>query len=190
MWRAFWETAGSKMARCLSRQQKICLIARAVSPQIDYRSSRWPPQKQIASELDRIQQKMVSIVLHETGQPGEEVPDYVRRRGRIARSLSEQYGLWSHRWFARVIKWDRHLARARNGLSWSSRLRTYHGSEWLIEQRSSFISSSTSTMSVVAGRTGTRSFQGKVFMRWHDGVHYALERISEEQLCKIFSSSI
>lgn len=188
MWRAFWGNAGSKTAECLSRQQKMCLIARAVSPQVDYRSSRWPPQSQIAQELDKIHQKMISIVLHESRKPGEDIPEYVRRRGRIARNLCEQFGFWSQRWFARAIKWDRHLSRTQNASSWLSRLHTYHASEWLIGQRLSFIVSQSSTTSMFAGRTGTRSFQGNVFMRWHDGIHYALDNVSEEQLNKTVSS--
>ena len=161
------------------------LVERAVVPQFAYKISRWPPQQQIANELDRLQQKMTSILLCEPMAIGEEVPEFVRRRGKIARKLCKDQGLWSQRWYSRVIKWDRHLSQSRNTYSWSSRLRTFHGSDWLILQRMSFIKAASNTVSVLAGRTGTRTFPGKVFARWHDGVNNALFHISSENLEKI-----
>ena len=120
-----------------------------------------------------------------TSAIGEEVPEFVRRRGKIARKLCKDQGLWSQRWYSRVIKWDRHLSQSRNTYSWSSRLRTFHGSDWLFLQRMSFIKAASNTVSVLAGRTGTRTFPGKVFARWHDGVNNALFHISSENLEKI-----
>ena len=120
-------------------------------------------------------------MLREVRVTGEDIPQYIRRRGRAARKLCKERGLWSQRWYTRAIKWDRHLARSKNQISWSSRLRSFHSGQWLIDQRASFIASASSSSSILAGRTGTRSFQGKVFMRWHDGVTHALASVSQQQ---------
>ena len=170
MWRAFWGNAASDVARNLSRSVKLQLISRAVAPQIDFRCSRWPPQKNIAHELDNLQQKMVSIALREPKLPEEDVINYVRRRGRIARKFCSEQGFWSQRRFKRVI---RLISRATNNQSWPARLYKYHDKGWLIERRASFIVATSSASSILAGRTGTRAFQGCVHTRWHDGVEFA-----------------
>ena len=106
----------------------------------------------------------------------EEVDAYVRRRGEAARKKNSEHGVWSNHWFGRALDWDEHLARPRNLASWPAKLRDYRGRQWLIERRASFapsVASRRSSVSVFAGRTGTRSFPGKVHTRWHDGIDYA-----------------
>ena len=177
MWRSFWSNAGGKTAASLPTSSRLSLVKRTVTPQLSYRCSRWPPQKQIADELDRVQQKMISIALRQPRLPHEEVQDYVRRRGRAARRICQKHGPWSNHWFARAAALYKHLSRSRNGTVWSAQLRDYHGKKWLEEQRASFIVSETSSTSILAGRTGTRAFVGKVHTRWHDGVEYAAARL-------------
>ena len=104
---------------------------------------------------------------------GEEVDSYVKRRGRAARKICVERGLWSHHWFNRAIQWDEHLSRPRNMHSWAARLREYRGKQWLIDRRVSLAPADSSNVSIFAGRTGTRSFQGCVHTRWHDSIDYA-----------------
>ena len=63
MWRAFWANPASTSARDLSTPQKLALTNRVVLPQLSCRCSRWPPQRQVAFELDHVQQKMTSSLL-------------------------------------------------------------------------------------------------------------------------------
>ena len=168
MWKSFWANPGANSARHLERAERLSLMQRAVLPLMSFRCSRWPPQRQIACEVDTLQQKMTASLLRLPRDPGELPEDYVRRRGRLARKICSEHGLWSQHWYTRARHWDEHLARPRNSNSWSSKLRNYRGKEWLIERRAQF-----SSASLLAGRTGTRSFQGKVQVRWHDGIDFA-----------------
>ena len=179
LWRAFWSNPGSRDARPLPSTTKFHLLGRAVLPQLLFRCSRWPPQPQIAKELDGIQRKMASTILNVPRLSGELSADYVRRRGRLAGQKCKSEGLWSNMWFNRAVRWDEHLARPRNANTWAARLRCFHDRNWFIQRRVSFlpyVMASSSPASALAGRTSTRVGQAKVNTRWHDGVHYARQR--------------
>ena len=150
-------------------------MERVVQPQLAFRCSRWPPQRQIAMEVDKQQQKMVATMLRLPRLEGEEPENYIRRRGRLARGHCQRMGFWSAKWFARAIAWDQHLARAHDN-TWAARLRDFRGKEWLMQRRRAF-APNASTTSLQAGRTGTRAIHGKVQMRWHDGIDYALSHM-------------
>ena len=176
MWKAFWANPGANAARGLGQSSKLALLQRVVRPQLSFRCSRWPPQRQIASEVDRLQQKMVASVVRLPRVAGEEAADYVRRRGRLARKSCAEQGIWSQHWFSRAVHWDDHLCRPLNFATWPAQLREHRGKQWLMDCRASLAparSSSSSEVSVLAGRTGTRTFSGKVHTRWHDGVDFA-----------------
>ena len=175
MWKAFWANPGSEAAKHISIPRKLQLLTCAVQPQLAFRCSRWPPQQQIAAEVDTLQQKMIASMLRLPRVEGEEPEHYVRRRGRIARGHCQKQGFWSAQWFARAIAWDDHLARAHNANIWSAAMRDFRGKAWLMEQRAAFAPAGSSALQ--AGRTGTRAIHGKVQMRWHDGVDYAKSRL-------------
>ena len=182
MWRSFWANPGAKDAKHLTVAARLSLLQRAVVPQLSFRCSRWPPQHQIAFELDSLQQKMTASILRLPRFEGEETESYVRRRGRIARSFCAESGQWSLYWFKGAVRWDEHLQRPVNDHSWSSRLRVYHGKEWLMTRRAQFAPSTASRNSPAsahAGRTDTRSCRGRVLPRWHDAVDYAKSMLSE-----------
>ena len=66
----------------------------------------------------------------------------------------------------------------------------WRGKEWLIEKRATFLPvvprSITGSLSVLAGRTGTRATAGGVHKRWHDGYDYALESLATNvRFCQI-----
>jgi len=179
MWKAFWANPGADAAKQVGIPRKLQLLARAVQPQLSFRCSRWPPQRQIATEVDTLQQKMTASMLKLPRLEGEDPASYVRRRGRVARGHCRKQGLWAAHWFARAIAWDDHLTRARNGQTWSGRLRDFRGKEWLKQQRALYVPrgfSDASAASLRAGRTGTRAVRGKVQTRWHDGIDYAKSR--------------
>ena len=147
---------------------RMNLLSRFVRPLLDYRASRWPPQQQVALEVDTLQRRMVAICLRAPRQPGELFGDYHRRRSREAAAQCRRFGTWSARWFQRAIAWDDHLRRARNSSSWPAKLLRYHDAAWLQTFRLM-----ASSASVLAGRTNTRLCPGKVHVRWDNGVHLA-----------------
>ena len=129
---------------------------------------RWPPQRQVAVEVDRTQQKMAASVLRLPRLDNEDSESYVRRRGGATRSYCLQQGSWSHQWFKGAVAWDDHLSRPRKNHTWAAKLRNYRGKVWLMSRRALFApaaASRTSPASVTAGRTGTRAFAGKLHTR-------------------------
>ena len=162
MWKAFWANAGSAGASKLKMPDRLRLLLRAVVPILDFKCSRWPPQATIAAELDAVQRKMVATVLRLQPWPDETFKQFSQRRGRAARHLCAQIGVWSRRWFQRVLNWDAHVRRDRNSLLWSAQLVDYKGRAHLAERRA-----------FNNGRTGTRAHSGYPCRRWHDGVAYA-----------------
>ena len=175
MWRAFWANPATRESTYLTLNDRLGLLAKAVTPQLDFRCSRWPPQKQIADELDRLQRKMTAILMRVPRHADEPIDVFVRRRGRLAASVCKRRGLWSIHWFDRATKWDDHLSRDRNSQSWPARLRSYRDREWFLQRRIELAPRNGWSASSLAGRTDTRAFRGKVHSRWHDGIHYAKE---------------
>ena len=164
MWGAFWANAGSAGSEKLSVPFRLKLLLRAVLPILDFRCSRWPPQATVATEIDATQRKMVALMLRLTPMPCEDARQFVRRRGRAARSLCIRIGLWSARWYKRATAWDAHVRRGHNVSSWSARLVDFRGEKFLAERRADN-----------NGRTATRTNSGFVCRRWHDGISFARE---------------
>ena len=157
----------------MSADQRMSLLAKAVAPQLDYRCSRWPPQRVVAQELDCMQRKMVSTVLRTPRHPGEDTADFVKRRGRIAGRKCRSVGQWSQRWFTRAVEWNEYLKRPRNCQTWASKLIHYRNRQWFIERRASLLPVNGFSGSCIAGRTETRAVRGCVHTRWHDGIEFA-----------------
>jgi len=162
MWGAFWANVSAAGSMKLPLPLRLKLLLRAVMPILDFKCSRWPPQRQIANELDSVQRKMVAILLRLTPADGETREQFTRRRGRAARQLCLQGGLWSQRWFRRTLDWDTHVRRERNGFTWSAKLVDYRAADYLAQRRAFH-----------HGRTASRSQPGYVSRRWHDGIAFA-----------------
>jgi hypothetical protein len=167
MWGAFWANSGAAGAKKLPVAFRLKLLFRAVVPIFDFRCSRWPPQASIAAEVDTLQRKMTGILLRLSPMPREDVQQFVRRRGRAARSLCAEYGWWSKRWFKRTVAWDAHVKRECRQFSWSGNLVEYRAQRYLAERRAFH-----------NGRTATRTNSGFVCRRWHDGVAFARETLA------------
>ena len=173
MWRRFWANAGSRCAHGLALTLRINLLSRAVGPVFVYRNSRWPPQKTVGGEVDRVQCKMAASFLRMQRTSGEEPAAYCKRRNRAAGALCRKIGLWSKRWFKRSVAWNKHLLRPMNFSTWSAQLIVYRGKAWLQGRRAAFLSNASVRGSCLTGKTGTRSFMGCPCTRWHDGIDYA-----------------
>ena len=168
LWVAGYEKASIK--------SKIRLLDRAVFSVASFRFSRWPPQQQIAKELDRVQIRMYVLMLNERLRPDESVSGWVKRRMTSARGVVKSIGFWSHKWFERAKKWDEHIERHDELIV--SPLRVWKGEQWLQDQRVKLLplfSRVTGRLSMSAGVTGTRIAKGRVQARWHDGISYAKE---------------
>ena len=150
---------------------------KSVIPQLECRCSRWPPQRMVARELDGIQRKMVATVQRIPRYPGEDLGDFVKRRGRAAASTCRTSGSWSHKWFRRALDWNAHLERPRNIHSWPAKLLHFKDRQWFIERRASLLPADCGGASCLAGRTGTRAFRGCVHTRWHDGIEFAKDHL-------------
>ena len=159
-------------AVALDTRARNKLLEKSVAPQLDYRCSRWPPQRTISLELEALQRRMVATILRIPQIPGETAADYVKRRGHVAGRHCRQTGMWSSRWFKRAQDWNAHLERPRNRHSWPARLIHYMDSEWLIQRRLLFLPANSENRSCLAGRTDTRAMRGCVNMRWHDEIAY------------------
>ena len=170
MWKAFWGNSGSRVMRDAPIGTKCDLLDRCCRSVLSYRCSRWPPQSQIAQELDRVQSKMMAAILRIPRRPAEQAADYCHRRNREARARCSEIGPWSAHWFARAIDWEDHIARAHQPLCLSVLLRSFHDGQWLDEQR----------ISRNLQGTGTRIAPGRPCMRWHDGIEHARQFFAGE----------
>ena len=154
-------------------QSKIACLQRAVKPLMSYRCSIWPPQRQIATEIDATQKRMIAIACPISLRPGEGLEQFRRRRGRHASQLACESGFWSQFWFGRALAWDDHVQRNRSVCKWNHSLRAFHDSAWLQEQRAAYAAVNpcrSNPWTLVAGRTGTRALPGKVHPRWQEAI--------------------
>ena len=143
---------------------------------MSYRCSIWPPQKQIATELDALQRKMISIACPVTRGPGEDSEQHAMRKGRLASQLAKGAGLWSKHWFGRALTWDEHVQRSRSVCKWNQSLCAFHDIGWLRELRSAYAAinpARSNPWTVLAGRTGTRAGPGRVQPRWQEAIQKA-----------------
>lgn len=178
MWKAFWANSGSMLGRRLPVPEKFALLRRCVAGVAAYRMSRWPPQAQIARELDSVQAEMSALILGLRPRALEDIAVFCRRRARTARAECRKQGLWSDFWFSRAVAWDKHMTRHPDIIA--TMFRNYHDSSWLERCRAIYAnawSMSQRPWTTQAGRTGTRAAPGFVAQRWQSGILFAHERL-------------
>jgi len=174
LWRAFWSCASSKALVGATLAEKEKAITRFVSPIGLFRWSRWPPQKQIANELNATQAAMLTTLLRIVPQAGETPTMYRRRRAALSRQNFQQVPLWSSQWFSRALAWHNHVLR--HPESHSTRILAWHDSAWMRSRRQSLLpmlSIRDHGWTPNAGRTNTRVRSGIVQCRWEDGIAHA-----------------
>ena len=152
MWKAFWANSGSTLGRKLPAPAKFALLRRCVACIVGYRMSRWPPQAQVARELDNVQARMSAFVLGLRPHADESIETFCRRRGRAARAQCRAQGLWSDFWFSRAVAWDDHMTRHPETIA--TGFRNYRDMTWLEARRSTFANAwNTPQIMDFAGRT-------------------------------------
>jgi len=167
-WKAFYANAKKGRDGGAGLQLTLRSLQTSVASVINFRNTRWPVGKTICKQIDICQRKMIAALQRVPPYPYEDPAHYNRRRGKEAAKLAEQHGRWSNKYMQRVIDWHRHLQRHQGIHYWPSALYSYHGEDWLRNQR--LIAGSTS---LFAGRTGTRAQPGPVVTRWEDGYRAA-----------------
>ena len=169
MWKAYFGNCASKVASKMPAGLRYTLMDRSVLPVMQHRDTRWPPTALRQMQIDTVQRKMVSSIMRLCPRAHEGPVEYVRRRNRQATTIMGQRGRWSMKHCKRVVAWNEHLHRPRNGNSWAAVLLKFRDSKWLETQR---LLNSTGSES----RTCTRAARGFVAMRWQDGVKIAEQR--------------
>ena len=174
LWRCFWKNCGSKACARIGAEGKAKLLQRSVVTNFLWKVSRWPFQKTIAIELDKVQCKMIAIIVPCPRAVEETLDHYCRRRLRQARNVSQHLGFWSSLWSQRVLNWEEHLQRGQRYAHICTRLLKLNSDTWLQQQRSVFVASNSASTrndrnSLFSGRTGTRLNIGRPQVRWQDG---------------------
>ena len=135
-----------------------------------------PKSKHFVS--NRMQIRMVSMLLLVRKEAEESISEFVRRRNRRAGTVCNAVGRWSHTWACRVCGWDAHVRRDTGKLLWPTKLLMLRDHHWLQQQRAKHaptFSIRPRAWTALAGRTGTRAASGHVAVRWEDGVIEATE---------------
>ena len=120
--RASWDGAKQKMWKSLNANlrlkhwtklgaaRRLVILSRAIRPILYFHCSAWPPQTQVALEVNRLQRQMTSRAIGCFRDPLE---SYERYRRRIGRDCSEAINgsWWSKHWFDTACAWREHLDR-------------------------------------------------------------------------------
>ena len=169
LWRAFWGNCRNRNVRH-DKRKALTLLQRSVYPVVNFRASRWPPQKTVAHELDqKTQASMIACITRSTKLAGESVASFCRRRMRVAHAIAAENGNWSLKWFARFGAWNEHLDR--HPTHPASRLLAVRDSAWLRQRRASITPGNLvrTKWTIDAGHSGTRACSGYVAQRWEAG---------------------
>ena len=126
--------------------------------------------------MDKLQCRMVSVLMRIPREAYEPFEVWCRRRGRAARAVCSRIGLWSTSWAKRVVSWHDHVVRSECRDAINSKILKYHDNEWLLHKRSQWIATNginSNCITAFAGRTGTRLNSGHPQPRWEEGVALA-----------------
>ena len=190
MWAVFWKKSGAINSNAFNFETKLSLLMRTVFCTVNWKFSRWPFQKSIAVEMDKLQVNMVAMVSRYPKLASEDWVGWIRRKRRLARNICQRIGFWSEAWALRQVKWHEHVERSPGVLK---DLLLYHSSNWLQSMRSRLVPANGSESirnSVLAGRTGTRNNDGKPQPRWNAGIELARAYLQSRGICQRNSNAI
>ena len=143
-------------------------------------------------ELDRVQCRMMAIIIPCTRMTDEEIGVFCRRRLRLARNFCESAGFWSLLWCDRVVKWNQHIHRGASCGHMCATLIDYNNSDWLMHMRSFWVPShgDSSGYSLTGGRTGTRCSNGRPQPRWEEGITLAKAVVQSREMSNKGSNAL
>lgn len=175
MWRSFFANSVSAAARGLPLNSKLKLLDSATAGILRARYARWPPQMQLAREINSVQRRMIASIMRTQRKPSDIAQTFSTRRFKEAALVMNNRGHWSRQWCQAALNFDDHILRNHIGSPWTHPLRTFRDSQWLQSQR--LIQQASS---VLSGATGTRVARGHVFQRWENGTRFARDALDRK----------
>ena len=179
MWRSFWANCRCRGWRALNLPRMMKLMNRAIEPLVLFYLSPVPPESRFVEELNKVQRKMVRLVMRLFRYPLESHGHFASRASRAAAHAIEVHSRWwALRWVQRTEKWYRHLLRDYDrqdlvwskvrsealdtSFSWASLLLRHHNAQWLAGRR---------VLTPTSSRTDTRlASLGRPHARWEESV--------------------
>ena len=178
-WRAFWRFVRKAGVSALSTALRLRQINMCVAPIILFRAPRWAFTLSNAERLNRMQRKMLRIVLPIRVIASETPESFARRSGRIVSHVRRMVAPWGALWACRVISWAGHALRDTKGLCWSASILDVRSSAELSARRS-----------LNSNRPEARKQGGWSNRRWTDGVGsaqtYLDKFMSERENARIY----
>ena len=175
-WGAFFANPASSKLKGAGLDRRLGQFTRCVTPCIAYRSSCWPPSKDLSTRLAKIQASMYATLLELPRNSNETIDSYMCRRGRAATALVRKHGSWSDQWHANARKWYQHLLRHPEGPA--GQVLKFHDDDWLQVQRMNTHASRgcrSLNLSAFAGFTNTRKASGRPSQRFEQGIRWSLD---------------
>ena len=111
MWKRYYGISRAAGWSRPSLARKCIHIERSLWSILAFYCGTWPPQRQVAREVDGVQRKMIASAMRLQKLPEEHPATYIRRRNRDANRLLAKGGRWSQRWFQKATNWDQHIRR-------------------------------------------------------------------------------
>ena len=167
----------------LGLERRLKTLERAVKPLFTFHCVAWPPQNQIAKEVDQLQRHMTAAAIGLRPSPLESAADFRRNS---ARECSKLIGdsWWKYYWFDSAISWRAHLVRDferqrrffENGVAphllstvfaWAPVMYSTWSADWIEAQR--FFSQNNGRQ-CMDSRLFRRACVGHVHRRWAQGV--------------------
>ena len=165
LWRSFFANAGSASAKGMPVSYKLRLLDKATKPVLSFRLTRWPFQSTKAHQLDKVQRRMLAMVMDLRLSPGQDAASFNRQRAKEASKQQVKSGKWSTLWASRVVAWHDHLQRPANSGTWAAQLAALRPPQELQQRRWS------------NGRPQTRAESGWIRPRWYEGIEKAASYI-------------
>ena len=183
LWRSFWRNSGALEGKG-GTSQKLRLLQRCTHPRLQSVATRWAFTAVRAQAIDWTQRKMVSRILRIPKPTDMSIASYYRRRDQVVSQACREMGYWSTDWCTKLLNWSDHLRRPRNGHSPAARLFLEQDSVWLQLRRLPFTST---TRSLLAGGTGTRSLAEAPKKRWEGSLDAAFNWRGRSSRALLFS---
>ena len=177
----FYGHATRKRLRPLNEDRKVELLNTHLFGQLAFRGTVWPPTRKTYEGVDALQRKMLLGLLQISRLEAETDAAYYARRHNIASTIANRTTRWSDRLLVRAHNWQGHLLRAHVPSPATAQAALKH--EVTLERmRFNYIElngTQGDTISVTAGRFGTRQFRGRPPMRWAEGLKRSEERCKQ-----------
>ena len=124
----------------------------------------------LQGKIQALQRAIIAAMMRIPRIDCEDSENYLRRRGREARSHAVRVGEWGSRVAARVVSWDEHVGRGHVD-SWAVQLRDSKLNRWAV-----FRLAAEQTYSVLV----CREYSGGPHIRLEDGVRLCQRILSLE----------